>query len=155
MATLLHLTRWWPAAKMLDFFMSLDRSSSIVKRYICAKGDACSICSFITIHFVTSRYSYRHAMNLRKSHTALAFKMAELSVTEYDIFKFFYTPSTFWTGNGNEDGGIFYPPWCPWFVIAKEICEGLPWEVLYADDLVLIATSMEELKDTRKFRSWI
>jgi hypothetical protein len=32
-------------------------------------------------------------------------------------------------------------------VIAKEIREGLPWEVLYADDLVLIATSMEELKD--------
>jgi hypothetical protein len=32
-------------------------------------------------------------------------------------------------------------------VIVKEIREGLPWEVLYADDLVQIATSMEELKD--------
>jgi hypothetical protein len=32
-------------------------------------------------------------------------------------------------------------------VITKEIREGLPWEILYADDLVLIATSMEELKD--------
>jgi hypothetical protein len=30
-------------------------------------------------------------------------------------------------------------------VITKEIREGLPWEVLYADDLVLIATSIEEL----------
>jgi hypothetical protein len=32
-------------------------------------------------------------------------------------------------------------------VITKEIREGLPWEVIYADDLVLIVTSMEELKD--------
>jgi hypothetical protein len=33
--------------------------------------------------------------------------MAELSISEYDIFKFFFTPSTFGTGNGNEAGGIF------------------------------------------------
>jgi hypothetical protein len=33
------------------------------------------------------------------------------------------------------------------YVIAEQIREGLPWEVLYADDLVLIATSLEELKD--------
>jgi hypothetical protein len=32
-------------------------------------------------------------------------------------------------------------------VITKEIHEGLPWEILYADDVVLIATCMEELKD--------
>jgi hypothetical protein len=32
---------------------------------------------------------------------------AELSIIEYDIFKFFPTPSTFVTGNGNEAGGIF------------------------------------------------
>jgi hypothetical protein len=32
-------------------------------------------------------------------------------------------------------------------VITKEIREGLPWEILYADDLVLIVMSMEELKD--------
>jgi hypothetical protein len=33
--------------------------------------------------------------------------MAELSIIEYDIFKFFPTPSTFGTGNGNETGGFF------------------------------------------------
>jgi hypothetical protein len=33
--------------------------------------------------------------------------MAELSIIEYDIFKIFYTPFIFGTGNGNEDGGIF------------------------------------------------
>jgi hypothetical protein len=31
-------------------------------------------------------------------------------------------------------------------VITKEICEGLPQEILHADDLVLIVKSMEELK---------
>jgi hypothetical protein len=31
-------------------------------------------------------------------------------------------------------------------VITKEICEGSTWEILYTDDLVLIATSMDELK---------
>jgi hypothetical protein len=35
------------------FSTSLGRSISIVKRYIYAKGDVCSICSFVTIHFVT------------------------------------------------------------------------------------------------------
>jgi hypothetical protein len=32
-------------------------------------------------------------------------------------------------------------------VIAKEIREGLQWEILYAYDIVLIVMSMEELKD--------
>jgi hypothetical protein len=36
------------------FFMSLGRSISIVTRYICAKGDVCSICTFVTIHFVNT-----------------------------------------------------------------------------------------------------
>ncbi|MBJ3201398.1 hypothetical protein JGB54_23260, partial [Salmonella enterica subsp. enterica serovar Agona] len=31
-------------------------------------------------------------------------------------------------------------------VITKEVREGLPWEVLYADDLVLVAESEEKLK---------
>jgi hypothetical protein len=34
------------------------------------------------------------------------FQTADLSITEYDIFKFFPTTSTFGTGNGNEAGGI-------------------------------------------------
>jgi hypothetical protein len=33
--------------------------------------------------------------------------MADLSVIEYDIFKFFHTPFAFGIGNGNEDGEIF------------------------------------------------
>jgi len=37
-------------------------------------------------------------------------------------------------------------------VVTKEAREGLPWELLYADDLVLIATSVEELK--RKLQVW-
>jgi hypothetical protein len=34
--------------------------------------------------------------------------MADLSMNEYDISKFFHTPSTFGTGNGNDTGGIFF-----------------------------------------------
>jgi hypothetical protein len=34
--------------------------------------------------------------------------MAELSIIECDIFKFFHTTSTFGTGNGNDTGGIFF-----------------------------------------------
>jgi len=37
-------------------------------------------------------------------------------------------------------------------VVSREAREGLPWELLYADDLVLIATSEEELK--RKLHAW-
>jgi hypothetical protein len=40
-----------------------------------------------------------------ENRTAIAFQTAE-----YDIFKFFHTPSTFGTGNRNEAGGIFYIP---------------------------------------------
>jgi hypothetical protein len=36
--------------------------------------------------------------------------------------------------------------------LSKEIKEGLPWELLYADDLVLMAESEEELAD--KLRRW-
>ncbi|XP_065321166.1 uncharacterized protein LOC135928639 [Gordionus sp. m RMFG-2023] len=32
-------------------------------------------------------------------------------------------------------------------VVAREMLEGLPWELLYADDLVLMANSEEELRD--------
>jgi hypothetical protein len=31
-------------------------------------------------------------------------------------------------------------------VLVREVREGLPWEVLYADDLVLVAESMEGLE---------
>jgi hypothetical protein len=47
-----------------------------------------------------------------ENRTAIAFQTAELSIIEYDFFKFFPTLSTFGTGNGNEAGGIFYPVWC-------------------------------------------
>jgi hypothetical protein len=51
-----------------------------------------------------------HALSNNKNLTALAFKTAELSNTEYimTIFKFFHTLSTFETGNRNEDGVIFF-----------------------------------------------
>jgi hypothetical protein len=55
-----------------------------------------------------------HAVSNNENLTALAFSTAELSVIVglYDILKFFHTPSTFRTGNENEDGGFFYPVWC-------------------------------------------
>jgi hypothetical protein len=43
-----------------------------------------------------------------ENRTGIALQTAELSVIEYDIFKFFPTPSTFGNGNGNEAGGIFF-----------------------------------------------
>jgi hypothetical protein len=46
--------------KWRNFSVSLGRSLSIVKRYICAKGDVCSICSFVTVHFVTYIQTYIH-----------------------------------------------------------------------------------------------
>jgi hypothetical protein len=52
------------------------------------------------------------ALSNNENRTAIAFQTAELSIIEYDIFKFFPTPSTFGTGNGNEADGIFYPVWC-------------------------------------------
>jgi hypothetical protein len=45
----------------------------IVKRYICAKGDVCSICSLVTIHFVT--YIYIHHTEIRPYHNADSFIM--------------------------------------------------------------------------------
>jgi hypothetical protein len=47
------------------------------------------------------------ALSNKVNRTAIAFQTAELSIIKYDIFKFFPTPSTFGTGNGNEPGGIF------------------------------------------------
>ena len=32
-------------------------------------------------------------------------------------------------------------------VMTQKIREGLPWELLYADDLVLVAQSIEELRE--------
>jgi hypothetical protein len=49
-----------------------------------------------------------HALSNNENRTAIAFQTAELSIIEYDIFKFFHIPSTFETGNGNEAGGIFF-----------------------------------------------
>jgi hypothetical protein len=48
-----------------------------------------------------------HALSNNENLTALSFQMAELYVIEYDNFRIFNTASTFGTGNGNEDGGIF------------------------------------------------
>jgi hypothetical protein len=44
--------------KWRNFSTSLCRSISIVNRYISAKGDVRSVCSFVTINFVTYR-TYR------------------------------------------------------------------------------------------------
>jgi hypothetical protein len=49
---------------------------------------------------------YVHTQSNNENRIATAFQMAELSIIEYDIFKFFPTPSTF--GNGNEANGIFF-----------------------------------------------
>jgi hypothetical protein len=47
---------------------SLGKSISIVSRYIWAKGDVCSICTFVTIHFVTYIRTSRHpSIALRRS----------------------------------------------------------------------------------------
>jgi hypothetical protein len=59
---------WRP--KWRNFSTSLGSSISIVKRYICALGDVCSICSFVTAHFVT----YRHP-DIRRQHNADSFIM--------------------------------------------------------------------------------
>jgi hypothetical protein len=48
-----------------------------------------------------------HAQSNNENMTALAFQTDELSIIEYGIFRFFHTPSTFGTRNGNEDGGFF------------------------------------------------
>ena len=32
-------------------------------------------------------------------------------------------------------------------VVTKKLREGLPWELLYADDLVLVAQSIEKLRE--------
>ena len=37
-------------------------------------------------------------------------------------------------------------------VVTQKVREGLPWELLYADDLVLVAQSIEELKE--KAQQW-
>ena len=37
-------------------------------------------------------------------------------------------------------------------VVTQKVREGLPWELLYADDLVLVAQSIEELRE--KFQQW-
>jgi hypothetical protein len=49
-----------------------------------------------------------HALSNNENRTAIAFQTAELSIIEYDIFKFFPTPSTYGTENENEAGGIFF-----------------------------------------------
>ena len=36
--------------------------------------------------------------------------------------------------------------------LSREFSTGLPWELLYVDDLVLIAESIEDLE--RKFEKW-
>ena len=36
---------------------------------------------------------------------------------------------------------------CVMEALTQEVREGLPWELLYADDLVLMAESIEELKE--------
>jgi hypothetical protein len=48
-----------------------------------------------------------HALSNNENRTLLALQSAELSIIEYDIFMIFHIPSTFGTGNGDEDGRIF------------------------------------------------
>ena len=37
-------------------------------------------------------------------------------------------------------------------VVTQKVREGLPWELLYADDLVLVAQSIEEFRE--KVQQW-
>jgi hypothetical protein len=47
-----------------------------------------------------------HTLSNNENLTALALvQVAELSIIEYDMI--FHTPSTFGTGNGNDDGEFF------------------------------------------------
>jgi hypothetical protein len=48
------------------------------------------------------------ALSNNENLAAISFQTAELSIIEYDIVRFFNAPSTFGTGNGNEDGRIFF-----------------------------------------------
>ena len=60
-------------------------------------------------------------------------------------------------GNGEEFEvkvgvyqGLFLSPLlfaCVMEALTQEVREGMPWELLYADNLVLIAESTEELKE--------
>jgi hypothetical protein len=51
-----------------------------------------------------------HVLSDNENRTAseIAFKTTELAIIEYEIFKFVHTRFTFGTGNGYEDGGIFF-----------------------------------------------
>jgi hypothetical protein len=60
---------------------------------------------------ISAECAATHALSNKRNRTAKAFLTAELSMIECGIFKFFHTPSTFGTGNGNDAGRIFYPVW--------------------------------------------
>jgi hypothetical protein len=57
---------------------------------------------------ISAQCAALRALCNNENRTAIAFQTAELSIIEHDIFKFFPTPSTFGTGNGNEPDGIFF-----------------------------------------------
>jgi hypothetical protein len=46
-------SRWRLAEKMAEF-LDVVYQITLVTRYICIKGEVCSICSFVAVHFVTS-----------------------------------------------------------------------------------------------------
>jgi hypothetical protein len=58
---------------------------------------------------ISAQCAALRALSNNENRTAVTFQSAELFIIQYDIFKFFPTPSTFGTGNGNEAGGIFFP----------------------------------------------
>lgn len=38
--------------------------------------------------------------------------------------------------------------------LSQEYTSGLPWEVLYVDDLILVADSEEEVMQIKKVKAW-
>jgi hypothetical protein len=61
---------------------------------------------------------------------------------------------SFWVKVGLHQGSVLSPLLfiIVMDVVSKELCEGLPWELLYADDLVLMAESEDELR--AKLMKW-
>ena len=53
---------------------------------------------------------------------------------------------------GVHQGSVLSPLFFIIVTLPEEFREGLPWEVLYADDLVLMAASQDELME--KIKQW-
>ena len=40
-------------------------------------------------------------------------------------------------------------------VVTRKVREGLPWELLYADDLVLVAQSIQKFREVQQWKTWM